>query len=277
MEENIEIRDVKDPNEIKRFEDIQYRVWGGGVVPSHLITAVKEVGGVVKGAYYNDKLIGFVYGFIGRYKGRYCIYSHQLAVLPQYQNMGVGEKLKNEQMRWGIENGYDLIIWTFDPARAKNAWLNIGKLGVITDTYLIDHYGEMEDELNRGVPSDRFMVEWWIKSRWIKDRMRYRYDRDLDIKYETVLSLERSSNGIYPSNVKDVNDNYISIEIPLDFDDLGGDTLKLKKMWKLRLREAFIKYFTKGYTVIYFVRGHNIDKGIYILKRGFDPNDRTTW
>ncbi len=277
MVSKIEIKDVRDPNEIKKFEDIQFKVWGGGVVPSHLIVAVKEVGGVVKGAYVDNELVGFVYGFIGKYKGRYCVYSHQLAVLPQYQNLGIGEKLKLEQMRWSRDNGYDLIIWTFDPARSKNAWLNIGKLGVVTNTYLVEHYGEMEDELNRGVPSDRFMVEWWIKSPWVDERPRYRYDRDLKFEYGTALSLIKDEVKIAPSTVKHLDDEYISIEIPIDFDNLGQDTQRLKRIWKLRMREAFQYYFNRGYTVIYFVRNQYMDRGIYILKRGFDPYDKSTW
>lgn len=277
MVSKIEIRDVKDPNEIKKFEDIQFKVWGGGVVPSHLIVAVKEVGGVVKGAYIDNKLVGFVYGFIGKYKGKYCIYSHQLAVLPQYQNLGIGERLKLEQMRWSIENGYDLIIWTFDPARSKNAWLNIGKLGVITNTYLVEHYGEMEDELNRGVPSDRFMVEWWIKSPWVDERPRYKYDKDLNFEYSVALSLINDGDKIVPSTVKHLDEEYVSIEIPIDFDNLGKDTQRLKRIWKLRMREAFQYYFNRGYTVIYFVRSHYMDRGVYILKRGFDPYDKSTW
>ena len=180
-------------------------------------------------------------------------------------------------MRWSIENGYDLVIWTFDPARSKNAWLNIGKLGVITDTYLVDHYGVMEDELNKGVPSDRFMVEWWIKSPWIEERPKYKFDSDLKFEYKTALSLKRTDGDTMPSEINYVDTEYVAVEIPIDFDNLGERTRELKVIWKYRMREAFQYYFQRGYKVVYFVRGKLNDRGIYLLKRGFDPYDKTTW
>ncbi len=270
----MEVRDVDDPNEIKKFMMIQERVWGSEITPHHIIVAIKEVGGVVKGAYIGDNLVGFVYGFIGRYMGRYCIYSHQLAVLPEYQNLGIGRILKEEQRKWAIENGYDLIIWTFDPARSKNAWLNINKLGTIAKVYLPNHYGEMDDDLNRGVPSDRFMTEWHIKSRWIRNRPRYRDISEIkDVEY--ILKVYRKNDTVYPSINSAAEGRYMAVEIPPDFDSLGKNTREAKIQWKLSLRKALTDLFRKGYTAIHFVKsGENY---AYILKKRFDPNDSGTW
>ncbi len=274
MSREVVVKDVTDPNEIKKFMWIQEKVWGSEITPHHIIVAIKEVGGVVKGAYIDGELVGFVYGFIGRYHGRYCIYSHQLAVLPEYQNLGIGGMLKEEQRRWALENGYDLIIWTFDPARSKNAWLNINKLGTIARTYLPNHYGEMDDELNRGVPSDRFMTEWHIDSKWIASRPRYKDIGEIG-RVEYAVEVAVKDGTLYPHIENVEGEGYIAVEIPGDFDNLGKETLKAKVEWKLTLRRVFTELFRDGYVAIYFVRSRG--NYAYILKRGFDPDDESTW
>ena len=64
--------------------------------------------------------------------------------------------------------GIDLITWTFDPLEARNAWLNFGKLGAVCNTYLRNVYGNLQDGLNAGLPSDRLQVDWWIGSEWVE-------------------------------------------------------------------------------------------------------------
>ncbi len=274
MAGDVVVRDVVDPDEIRRFVDIQMRVWGSEVTPHHIIVAIKEVGGVVKGAYVDGELVGFVYGFIGRFHGKYCIYSHQLAVLPEYQDRGIGAMLKQAQREWSLENGYDLVIWTFDPARSKNAWLNINKLGTIARTYLPNHYGTMEDELNRGVPSDRFMTEWHIASPWIEKRPRKRRISEFD-DVEYLVRVEEINGTLYPRTLEPSDSKYLAVEIPRDFDNLGEATQQAKIRWKLTLRKVFRDAFSTGYVASYFVKTG--EHYAYILTQGFDPYDESTW
>ena len=51
-----------------------------------------------------------------------------LGIHPDYQSMGIGKKLKEEQRKFAKEMGYDLITWTFDPLESRNAYLNVSKL-----------------------------------------------------------------------------------------------------------------------------------------------------
>jgi len=50
--------------------------------------------------------------------------------------------------------------WTFDPLVARNAWLNLGKLGAVADRFERAFYGEMTDEINRGDRTDRLVIRW---------------------------------------------------------------------------------------------------------------------
>jgi predicted GNAT superfamily acetyltransferase len=48
----------------------------------------------------------------------------------------------------------------FDPLDAKNAYLNIGKLGAIVRRYSVNHYGASSSPLHAGLDSDRLVAEW---------------------------------------------------------------------------------------------------------------------
>src|SRR5213083_498670 len=49
--------------------------------------------------------------------------------------------------------------------RAKNAFFNIERLGAICRRYYADYYGPVASRLQQGLPSDRLIAEWWIRSR----------------------------------------------------------------------------------------------------------------
>ena len=76
--------------------------------------------------------------------------------------------MKTYQREHVLRQGLDLITWTYNPLLARNAQLNIAKLGAVCTTYLPNLYGPMRDGLNAGLPSDRFQVDWWIATRgWL--------------------------------------------------------------------------------------------------------------
>lgn len=92
----------------------------------------------------------------------------------------------------GITAGIQLVTWTYDPLLARNAWLNVGKLGVICGRYHTHFYGQDED---------RFHVEWWLESERVGERlagMRPRTRTDYPATAITIpiphdyLALERS-------------------------------------------------------------------------------------
>jgi predicted GNAT superfamily acetyltransferase len=83
-----------------------------------------------------------------------------LAALPDRRHAGVGTALKLAQRAQALDQGIGVMRWTFDPMVARNAWVNLGKLGVVADRFERSFYGRMEDSLNAGERSDRFTVRW---------------------------------------------------------------------------------------------------------------------
>jgi predicted GNAT superfamily acetyltransferase len=87
-----------------------------------------------------------------------------LGVLPAYRNTGLGRRLKLEQREYALARGVDLIEWTFDPLELKNAFFNIERLGAIARRYVHNQYGRTSSHLHGGLPTDRLVAEWWIRS-----------------------------------------------------------------------------------------------------------------
>src|SRR5713226_5030912 len=163
----ITVRPITDASGLHAVEELQRDVWGMPdleVVPSHQLRAVVSAGGVLLGAFdEHTTLVGFCYGFIGLRDGRLLFYSHMAGVHPGRQNRDIGFLLKRAQRQAALERGLDRMVWTYDPLQSLNAAFNLRKLGATAHRYYVDYYGEMPDAINRGVPSDRLEVDWWLR------------------------------------------------------------------------------------------------------------------
>ena len=172
------IKIIEDIAQMYQVEELQRLVWQEdetAIVPAHLINSAIHNGGLLIGAYIDQELVGFVFGFIGLYQTgdgpRVKHYSSMLGVHPSHRDQGIGFALKRAQWQMVRYQGIDRITWTFDPLLGRNAWLNITRLGAVCNTYLRNFYGKMDDDLNRGLPSDRFDVDWWVNSHRVNRRL----------------------------------------------------------------------------------------------------------
>ena len=163
----MEIRELRGQDELHAVEALQKEVWDCSdleVLPAIHMTAAREVGAILLGAFDGQKLIGFVYGFPGFEDEKRVIHSDMLAVLDGYRDHGVGRALKFAQRDHALARGVDAITWTFDPFQSRNAYLNFALLGVTADRYLRDFYGETSSPLHAG-GTDRLWVTWHLRDR----------------------------------------------------------------------------------------------------------------
>src|ERR1700739_4142274 len=163
----IMIRPLREVGEMSIGVDLQRRVWGYteiDTVPDQIFIVTRESGGQVLGAFHEDKAIGFALAFAGVHGGRIHLHSHMVAVLPEFQDRGVGRMLKLAQRDDAISRGIDLIEWTFDPLQLKNAYFNLMRLGAIVRRYIPNAYGRTSSPLHGGLPTDRLVAEWWGRS-----------------------------------------------------------------------------------------------------------------
>ena len=279
------IRLLETPNEMDLVEELQRQVWPGSetdVVPKHVLITVVHNGGLVLGAFEEDKLIGFVFGFPGLEKTpdgprpKHC--SHQMGIHPEYRDGGIGFELKRAQWQVVRHQGLDHITWTYDPLLSRNAHLNIAKLGAVCSTYRESEYGELRDGLNAGLPSDRFQVDWWTNSRRVEQRLSKRPRPTLNLTHIARSGLRplyapRSSDAGWmrpPEHVPPFEDRLLLAEIPHDFMKIKSKDFALARDWRFFSRELFETAFAKGYIVTDFIfdRNEGDPRGLYVLTHG---------
>jgi predicted GNAT superfamily acetyltransferase len=131
----------------------------------HLIVS-RQAGGWTLGAFVADRMVGFVH-HLAAVRGDNAIlgYSHMMAVAKDYQNKGVGARLKWAQRERALRDGRKLIKWTWDPMMARNAHFNLNRLGAVVETYFDNFYGlDYGADEHLGLPSDRLSATWNIDS-----------------------------------------------------------------------------------------------------------------
>ncbi len=167
----VEIRSVRELEEMRAAVALQKEVWNftdAELVPLRLFVVAEKVGGQVIGAFDGRRMVGFALSVPGMRAGHPYLHSHMLAVHADYRNGGLGRRIKLFQREEALGRGFELIEWTFDPLEIKNAWLNLEKLGAIARRYTINQYGITSSPLQGGLPTDRLIAEWWLKSRRVE-------------------------------------------------------------------------------------------------------------
>jgi predicted GNAT superfamily acetyltransferase len=255
----ITIRPLTSGTDMRACQELQFRVWGfrDGLeaLPFHLLIAVPKNGGLVLGAFDEEALVGFVFGYPGLEpsgKPKHC--SDMMGVAPEARDQGVGYQLKLAQRQYVLAQRLDLVTWTYDPLESRNARLNLHKLGGVCRTYAVDFYGPMTDALNRGVPTDRMQVEWWVASTHVRQSLRGERDPDASFALELANRTGRSSSGLLTPGPLALKTGLESVlyEIPSDFQRIKTLAPDLACEWRLATREAFEAFFAAGYVATDF-------------------------
>ncbi|MDR5683873.1 MAG: GNAT family N-acetyltransferase [Armatimonadota bacterium] len=263
--EDVRIRPLDSVDRLRDVERLQVEVWGMSdreVVPYHQLLAAVRNGGLVLGAFAAEELVGFCYGFPGVRDGEPVFCSHMTGVLPAWQTHDVGYRLKCAQREWAIAQGYSRMVWTYDPLQSLNAYFNLHKLGAEARRYYVDYYGEMDDELNRGLPSDRIEVDWWLRAPEVVRRLAGRRVARQTADAAPVLQAE----GWRPGEVGEPGAAVVRIEIPRALRALRDQDPDAALAWRLATRQAFQRCFQRGYVAVDFVPSRQ--SGFYILQQG---------
>jgi len=276
---DFEIRPFHTLAEFHAAEELQRAAWGSAdidIAPLHVMLTIAKNGGVVLGAFAADQLIGFVYGFVGmtdRADAKLKHTSHQMGVRPEWQSRGVGYALKVAQREAVRQQGLRLITWTYDPLESKNAHLNIAKLGAVCNTYICNYYGELRDDINLGLATDRFQVDWWIGSQHVtahlaqpSSSLAAYLDEGVTILNSVIWNdqeLPACANSIEPLPA----DRFL-VEFPADFQAIKRADNTLAIAWRLHLRSICETAFAEGFTVMdYLYETGTRARSFYVLQK----------
>jgi len=279
------IRLLESPEEMTAVEELQRIVWPGSeidIVPAHLLITAIHNGGIVMGAFIENEMVGFVFGFPGLEmlpdgpQPKHC--SHMMGVHPDWRNSGLGFAIKRAQWQMVRRQGLGHITWTYDPLLSTNAYLNIAKLGAVCNTYRQSEYGTMRDGLNAGLPSDRFQVDWWLNTRRVERRLGKRARGTLSLEQFTKAdlqphySLHIGTDGLPrpPEHFSQLDGSILLAEIPSDFMTIKEADFALARDWRFFTREVFETAFAEGYLVTDFVfdRIDGKPRSLYVLTHG---------
>jgi predicted GNAT superfamily acetyltransferase len=227
--------------DFERCVEVQLAVWGysdGDVIPKRVFIVAQRIGGQVIGAFDGDALVGFAMSLPGYRDGKAYLHSHMLAVLPEYRNGGLGRRMKLAQRDDALARGFDLMEWTFDPLEIKNAHLNIARLGAIVRRYLRNFYGPSTSPLQGGLPTDRLVAEWWLRS----DRVRRALGEESD---------ERPKTGVEDAQ------NLVQVSVPAAVREWkqNPDERKLAESLQTRNWLVLESAFARGLAITGYARG----------------------
>jgi predicted GNAT superfamily acetyltransferase len=182
------VRNCQGLNELRACVSLQKEVWGfsdAELIPLRMFVVAEKIGGQVIGAFEGNELAGFALAVPGVRGGHSYLHSHMLAVRKRSRNAGLGQRIKLFQREDALARNFELIEWTFDPLEIKNAYLNIEKLGAVARRYTVNQYGITTSPLQAGLPTDRLVAEWWLRSKRVEELL----DRRIKPHFQTIKTI----------------------------------------------------------------------------------------
>jgi len=207
----------------RQIFDQTWAMDSGTEITPNLLQAMVHSGAYLSGAFIDEKCVGAAFAFPATTEGLH-LHSHMTAVLVKYRDKGIGYSLKIDQWNWAKKNNYKEITWTFDPLVARNAKLNLIKLGVDISAYYPNFYGDMPDALNAGDESDRVMASWKVAG-------------DQPVAKIVITNPDKADT---------------LIKIPEDIVTIRSEDISKNLKWRHKVREEFMRAFEKGGKVVGF-------------------------
>lgn len=287
---DIEYRLIRRVDDLSQVVNLQRLVWqwnddSAGVIGFHMLVSLMRSGAPLIGAFDGDLLVGFSIGFFGIDNvdsdrpalANLKIASKRMGVHPDYRNSGIGLQIKREQRKFAQKQGIQLVTWTFDPLKSRNAHLYIRKLGAMVREFIQDYYGTNEGLADISGHTDRFVCEWWVNSRRVEERLNgtrpdLKLGQYLQGGVEIINPTQLQGNNLplpYAGSVTLGQSTMLLVEIPAD-DKILSHEETLEKLWRSHLRLVFDAVFQMGYIVTDFLHEEYEGRQRSFYLMGFD-------
>ncbi len=248
MDETI-VRECTTIEEFDNCIDLQREAFGLPdieISPRRHLIVSRQAGGWTLGAFASGRMVGFVHHLAAVMPDNEIFgYSHMMAVAKDYQNKGVGARLKWAQRERALKEGRRYIKWTWDPMQARNAHFNLNRLGVLGESFEDNFYGtdynadpgQALDQLP-GLQSDRLFANWYLDS-------------------PRVQRLSKGEDS--PVTAKPVQ----VVAIAAEWSALVRDDVEKARVEQVRVRAEFKDAFAKGLVCAGFERGAEQSKYLF--------------
>lgn len=256
-------RAFETPEDAAACVRLQGEIWGSQFdqVPASLLRVTTSIGGLAIGAFdASGDLVGFVFSLAGIRDGEPMHWSHMLAVRESMRGAGVGRRLKEMQRAELSRRGISRVLWTFDPLQAKNAHLNINRLGVRVIDYVENMYGITASPLHHGLATDRLVVMLPTSD---SPTPRPAALHELNGGVPVLTPFARP--GDVTIDLEDTAAPVVMIEIPSDLHQVVSTTPAVATVWRLATRGSFQRALRGGYEVTGLRRDAATDRAFYVL------------
>jgi predicted GNAT superfamily acetyltransferase len=256
--------------------ELQRAVWGLSdleVTSAIQLIATVHAGGCVHLAEIGSgAVVGFAYAFPGLAGGPH-LHSDMLAVLPEHQKRGVGVRLKWAQREEALRRGVNVIEWTFDPLQARNAHLNLRRLGARAVAFLPNLYGITSSALHHGLPTDRLLVRWELDAGPVRELAAAgEPPRSVPTPELPRINEVKWQAGWPVSSDPDLalEAPELLLEVPPEWDVLFHSAPRVAQDWHGKTHQALATYFGRGYVGASFLPTEDAGRRrpFYLLHRG---------
>jgi predicted GNAT superfamily acetyltransferase len=254
MVEDIEIRLASNRDDFDACALLQRAVWGLSDLEItsalHLITSIHAGGMLHLAENAQGRPVGFAFAFPGLRDGVPYFHADMLAVLPEHRKRGVGVRLKWAQRQEALARGVVLIMWTDDPLLARNAHLNLRRLGGAAVEFLEDFYGSAGASLHHGLPTDRVLVRWDLSAPRVEERCAAgeppptvatpTQPRINEVKWQAGWPVSSEPR-------LELAESELLLEIPPEWDVLCQAAPRVAQDWHRKVRRALSTYMSRGW------------------------------
>lgn len=261
----VSVRSVGDLDELKAVAGLCAEIWQGGAeapLTTELLRALDKAGNYVVGAFDHTGLVGACVGFFGS-PGARILHSHIAGVAPAMRRQNVGFAIKVHQRAWAMQRDVKLVEWTYDPLVARNAHVNLTKLGALPVEYLPNFYGGMHDVINGGDDTDRLLVHWLLDSPAV-EAAASAHPRARNATTERargaveVLGVSPRGAPVAGQEEGDVS----LVAVPTDIERLRVSDPLLAREWRVAVRETLVGLLAGGSRITGFDQS-----GWYVAER----------
>jgi predicted GNAT superfamily acetyltransferase len=254
--DDFKIRRAHTVADYRACQQAQRAAWGiteeSYLIPIATMVGANLHGGLVLGAFLPDgQAVGMSFGFLGRTEECYCFYSQLTGVIPGYQSLGLGYRLKLAQREFALSEGIALMAWAFDPLQAGNARFNLERLGARPGRYIDNMYGERTDALSAGVPTDRVIALWQLDR---EPGPRTKASAQDALTLPRLIRTGENPQGLLVPLRVEANFDWprFSLEIPSRIAVLRRDHPEIAEQWRLAVRQGLLAAFAAGFVAAGF-------------------------
>jgi predicted GNAT superfamily acetyltransferase len=259
-EDGVICRRVATLEEYQECATLQDEIWGPGfreLVPPAVLMVAQKMGGVCAAAFSPaGRMLGFVFGITGVRDGVVSHWSDMLAVRQEARGAHIGERLKRHQRDLCLAVGVRTMYWTFDPLVARNAHLNLMRLGARASEYVVNMYGtNTGSPLHGSLETDRWIAAWDLTGDAQRAPVVHR---------EGVFVVRPNADGTAPVALPLSESSVVRIAVPVDHEQLD---MSQRAHWRAATRRALMHYLETGYQVSAFQRASGDQPPFYQLER----------